>query len=708
MKLPRLSFLLLIAWASTSCSAQITVRDDGSVGDTGTPPYGDTEANGRVQNLAVDSQNNLYTVSWWEEAHHELRKLDGNGKPLWGTSFVGGVAIATDGEAVFASRSPAATRAKEKADEVHRFRAADGKPWPFANGSNVIAINSGKVDPRPAGQVLYTPEQRRQWEAVRGLAVDSARLWISNYAENRVEVFDKNSGKRMASFAVSKPLGIAVEADSNFNAAKRGAVWIANSGDRITRFAYGSEYSVAPGAEIKGLAHPYSVVIGGPQRHLYATTLGDGKIRQWAVNGNNTPRLTGLQEFGGEHVPGPVRADRFQWKFEDGHHIGGLAVDGEGRFHVTDLGNFRTQHFAPDGAFRFSIASELVVSAFADRVSATRHRLFSNALEYEVDTSGKPQPGWQGDGSWRLVANWRPTDNLFHGATVRRSLLVNGARRDFLFSLRGLTTIYAVEGDSMRRSVIVGGEWRGTDGLQPSLQTQYIWRDMDGNGKIDVPAVGEGEMTIDPKARRDVTGYAGPQWVDESGNIWFPNFLSASGYYGDIVKLPLQGFDAKGNPLYDWTKREVVVPRDTSETAFGARYLRIAANGDIWAMGNSKPGGDSGAFHFGGNTVVRFDSSGKRIGFFPTIGTRSAGMMPDSDGRFFVAYSEASGHWVELRDAEGKVLATARPGEKSGPNPGWIDTPYSFYAFTINGVRYTYAEDVVYGKNIRYRFDNVP
>ena len=226
-----------------------------------------------------------------------------------------------------------------------------------------------------------------------------------------------------------------------------------------------------------------------------------------------------------------------------------------------------------------------------------------------------------------------------------------------------------------------------------------------GNGKIDVPSLGEGEMTLDPGRRVDVTGYGGSEWVDEKGTIWFSTFLSASGYYGDIVKLPLQGFDETNNPIYDWTKRETVIPRDASETAFGANYLRIAANGEIWMLGNSKPNGANGVFAFGGNTVARFDEQGRQLAMFP-INKQAAGLMPDSEGRFFIAYSEGSGHWVEYRGADGEILATARPGEKSGPNPGWIDHPYGFYAFIHNGVRYAYAEDVMYGKSIRYRFDN--
>ena len=118
-----LSLVLACALLTVPACAQITARDDGSVGDSGVPPYGATEANGRVQHLATDAQNNLYTVSAWEEAHQELRKLDANGKALWGTSFVDGVCVATDGVAVFAARSPDASGAQEKGDEIHRYSA---------------------------------------------------------------------------------------------------------------------------------------------------------------------------------------------------------------------------------------------------------------------------------------------------------------------------------------------------------------------------------------------------------------------------------------------------------------------------------------------------------------------------------------------------------------------------------------------------------
>lgn len=710
MQTPYLSLALVWSLLGIPACAQITARDDGSVGDSGVPPYGETEANGRVQQLATDAQNNLYTVSAWEEAHQELRKLDTSGKAVWGTSFVGGVCVATDGTAVFAARSPDDSGAKEKGDEIHRYRASDGKPWPFENGSksNVITLNANKPNPRPMGQNLYSAEQRRQWESVCGLAVDKTRLWVSNYFKNEVEIFDKQTGAPLARFAVAKPLGIAVEVDANQSPTKRGAIWVANSGNRITRYVYDAEYSVTPNTEITGLLDPYSVVIGGPQSNLYATTLGDGKIRQWQTRGSAAPVPAGLKTFGGEHVPGPVKPNRFQWKFENGYHVAGLAVDELGRLHVTDLGNFRTQHFAPDGKYVRSISSELVVAPFADNFNGTTHRLLSNSLEYEVDLSGKSHSGWQGDGTWRLVANWRPSDGLYAGATIRRTFLVQGKPRDYLFVFAaGKIVINAVEEKGMRRSAMVGGVWRGSDELQPPVYTRFTCRDTNGNGKMDVPAFGEGEMTLDPGRPVDVTGYGGSEWVDEKGTIWFSTFLSASGYYGDIVKLPLQGFDERNNPIYDWTKREIVIPRDASETAFGANYLRIAANGEIWMLGNSKPNGANGVFAFGGNTVARFDAQGKQLAMF-SVNKQAAGLMPDSEGRFFIAYSEGSGHWVEYRGADGKILATARPGEKSGPNPGWIDHTYGFFAFALNGVHYAYAEDVMYGKSIRYRFDNGP
>ncbi len=48
-------------WRALICA--ITNVDEGAVGDSGNPPYGNTESNGNVNSIAYDSNDNLYTTS---------------------------------------------------------------------------------------------------------------------------------------------------------------------------------------------------------------------------------------------------------------------------------------------------------------------------------------------------------------------------------------------------------------------------------------------------------------------------------------------------------------------------------------------------------------------------------------------------------------------------------------------------------------------
>jgi FlgD Ig-like domain len=62
----------------------------GSVGNSGSPSFGPTKANGGVDGVATDPSGNLYSISWWEEMHNELRKYGKDGSTLWEIPSVGG------------------------------------------------------------------------------------------------------------------------------------------------------------------------------------------------------------------------------------------------------------------------------------------------------------------------------------------------------------------------------------------------------------------------------------------------------------------------------------------------------------------------------------------------------------------------------------------------------------------------------------------
>ena len=657
--------------------------DDGSVGDTGDPPYGKHQVSDGVCDLAIDAKGDLYEMSFWDESGHCLRKLKADGTADWVIPFyirntAGGLgtAVATDGEHVFGAlvRQRHDKDGRHVADHVRRLFAADGKPanFPAKEGekpSNLIEVNPEKNEVWIHAQ-RHSPEQARKLFSIRGLALDpDERLFVSDYYYERVVLYDKVTGKKLSEFPVPKPLGIAVAPD--------GTLWVANSGDRVTQFTLDGKKQ----AEIAGLKDPYAVTFGGPKQHLYLVEMGAGQIREVAVEGSE-PRL--VRTIGrAADGPGPVKPDVFCFR-----DYCGIAVDGQGRISVTDKGNHRVQRFHPDGSLWQSLYSDFVSAPFVDLREPDV--LMSGSRQYRVDYA---------TGRWEFTHNWAPADGRFTTDKVVRRRLSNG--RDYLFHLGGHRlgiVVYAIEGEGMRRSAMLGGRWMGTDDLgKGGSAGMYTWRDADGDGQVE-----DAEMAW---AKKPGDGYAyaalGPGWwVDERGDCWLADQVTRS-----ILRLKLLGFDERGNPLYDWAKRETIVPRDDSAWKFVPKNLRVAPGGDLYAQGTVEGRRDMGAFWMGGTAIARFAPDGARRWVLPL--PRVCVSMT-TDGEFFYV-GEGPTAKVSMYTADGLFVAAMAPGKPSGYQSGWIDHALGIFAFVHPATKahYVYAEEDLFGKSIRYRVEGL-
>ena len=58
---------------------------------------------------------------------------------------------------------------------------------------------------------------------------------------------------------------------------------------------------------------------------------------------------------------------------------------------------------------------------------------------------------------------------------------------------------------------------------------------------------------------------------------------------------------------------------------------------------------------------------------------------------------------------DGLLVTTGYIGPNNGGHGGWIDHGMGITAFThpVTGTHYVYAEEVLYGKSIRYRIDSL-
>jgi len=667
-------------WRGVISNASLV--DDGQVGQGATPGYGSTVFGSNQANVAVDPAGNVYEVSPWDEVHQELRSWSSTGARLWGGGFSGGGAALA-------------------ADETYLYVARN------LNGENgIIRVPTNRPTDTPLSDVAWSGQpatghivaNQDTGYGVFGLAVDSSVLWVSNYKKNRIQRYDKATGSFLSEFTISQPHGIAADGSGN--------VWVTHGTSGVTLYSSAG----AALAFVAGLSKPFAAAIGGPSAHLYIGEAGSGKVKEYIPTGGGSF----VRELFGAATPGPVRDDRLRWP--DTVSIdctgacantpgGGLAVDSTGRIIVADWGNSRVQVYHPDGTLERSRFNGYANAPQVDP-NVDPNLVLSGAYEYALD------PQWTGTtnhGAWKLQNNWRPSGpagtTAFSNATLHRKLS-NG--REYIYSFVGASVyVYLIAADkqSSRLSAIIGNAAAGLINAVNSNE----------NGEI-------AGSEITPKTGSVAySTYAPGLWIDGSGNFVIANS------YNQLLKLPLKGFDAVQNPLYDWDDitqhaGTPAAPADTSFWQFNPTNVRVASSGEVYRVGTTTQGKGNGTFWSGGSTVERLTTTGFRQLFWMNpvvpdttlhfdLGTLGA-VAPDTDGNYFYTVMSGSSSvggqvWVRMHTLDGLVLASGGVGSLGGGETGWVDGSFGMTAFTHNGVHYVYTEDSYYGRAVRFRLDNV-
>lgn len=662
--------------------SKVSSRDDGSVGNTGNPSHGLTHAPYHAAALAYDAAGYLYTASSWEEPEMDLRRYKPNGTPDWALSGKLNTAVATDGQFVYVAQW------KEQdglmANVIRRHRASDGAPKGFTGTADgTILINPPAANPKPESQRRATADQTRWYVGINGLAADATRLWVSNYRMNRVECYDKASGVLCGSFAVRQPLGIAAGAD--------GFIWVAHEGSRVTRFRASMPRDPSwgkPVGGLSGLADPYALSLGLGGQRLFLTELGTGSVLEYS-----TALGQRLATHGRQAQPGPMQPDHFRLGDR-----AGIAVDEQGRYVVADTGNHRLQWFYANGTLRRSMSSEFISAPFVDETGESPHFVLSGPRQYAVDLA---------TGAWQYTHNWTPTDNAFFDAVSKRRRLQVGTHqgsplyRDFLFytsdGFRGGVTVYLLEpGDTgMRRAASIGSGWTGAEDNTLPGNRCFQWIDSSADGVVDPLS----EVTFpDDCVSGDMN-----VWVSETGDLWLSQTSPGEG----AVIIPLQGFDAHFNPIYGFAARTSVLPLDTSPTNYRAALIRsIPHSRQFLTLGSTAQSDQArGTTGFGSGRVATLHH--------PDGSEKVRVNLPDewkaftiaADGEYwYTGHSRDDQHWIHMYDEDGLLIATMRPGAPSRWGAGWMDHSASMTARKEPGTstHYVYAEDVFWGRMIRY------
>ena len=534
-----------------------------------------------------------------------MEQLTSAGAYGWSLGY-GSYRIATDGTYVFfACTNVGGTPSQVGNEEIFRVNAANGSAANFSGGTNYLIINTGTAA-----------------ENICGLCADGTNLWVSNDLTGQVQVYSESTGTQLGSFAITNPQGIATQSGVS------GVVWVAN-GNQVSRYTYPANFSsftLDTTNSITGLSAPTSLRISGS--NLYVIESGLQRVREYSLSNMPPGNAGNYATFGQAAVAGTVTNTGF-------NGLTGLAVDGSGGVHLGNAGNSRVLHFNAGGTLtRTECESWDPCPAFVSVNGSSTYTVLNGPFEYEVDSQGNQHSGWLGDGTWHLLNHW--FDPLFIPAgnpnSLKRTLTVPGVGNCSYFFCLGTNNIAGVSiykinatGTGFRLAAVVGTQWAGTNNnTLPAVLADWTWSDTSGNGESDftgTQGVTVGQNQTSPNqltwldAGASYLGAGGMYWVDNSGNL----YLSYMDKYGTpidkgaAVKIPLLGFDAQGNPHYDWNYAVVATPPDQTPGGFNASEMVAAPNGDNYLVGDVAGLIPYSAVSVGVNDIRHFDDNGNYL-----------------------------------------------------------------------------------------------
>jgi hypothetical protein len=728
----RFALLLLAPWQPISAQSQSLTDTTSWIGNTfggevapGIPYHKHVQIS--ADDVFVAPDGTVYTDTNWDENGYEAGFYrDGDVRGAleelshgWGRG--GGGAITANDRYVYAAMTQSgddgvnkdlnANGLRQYPDPktlwycVRRF-TRDGRSAPFATGmgwKNDMLI----VNPAVQGPAIQEAQGHYPDLAVRGLAANAHRLYVSDPAHGQVRVFDTETLAPVTAWPCDHPGKLTLDPS--------GRLWVLQTGDAAHRriVCLDSRTGALLPHSITGPPHwnPVGIAADNQGHILVADSGPDQNIEMYDVPASLrtiTLRKTFGVRGGIDAAPsGQVGPQRFNQPV-------GVGIDRLGRLYVYSSGSVAgggsvIESYAPSGKRLWRLLGlEFIDCAEPDPLSETD--VYTKEEHFVMDYAKPAGQQWTYQG-YTVNAFKYPNDPRRHtGATsvfVRR---IGGKR--FLFT----TDMYSSELAVFRFAPRTDGEVAVPSALfakshftegkivwpvsQPA-KGEWLWRDKDGSGQLRAT---EFEQPGTGKDAPDSWGWS----VDSRGDIW-----QATDRAG-LREFPCLGLDPHGSPVYSYaTLKTVPMPAPFTELC-RAEYQPETDTLFLAGYTTEHPhkGGEWGSV---GTEVVRYDhwSAGSpapalRI-VLPYDGKR--------DAQLYIKAMCLAGDYLfaaESRDPErvfvyslrtGVLQGTMQPDKTVGSSSGWIDTPYGIRAVKrASGEYLIFAEEDLDAKVILYRW----
>ncbi len=646
-----LAISLAILFSGGSRRAQAITYTTDWMGNTFSGTNGSHVPDG-IDAIAVTPGGTIYSNCWYDEAGGEVSVF--NSTPAWvsfnaylhGFSRSGGQAIAVNGTYVYV----AMTQGESGNNPI---TSGSGEGNPLVNGNNLpeYPVNN-------TGSPNYTPITGNTWDGIRrftlaggltaistygyssdetmiivsttendsqlgtsknpdgasigtsspvlGLAANSSYVWASDFANNKIHVYNASTMAPVATWTgIPNPGKMALDSNT-------GILWVVENCDNntsssvvgfdatITATATPKGGSVACGTGNKVLA-PNALAVDSSDRLLIADngvfpdTMSDGRTAPYVLypkpdiarvvvytttGANPAYTYTFGESVFSESTPGKVFPTCF-------HGITGLGFDSSGGFYVSCTGD---PHDTGTGTYIRKFSSDVTSASQSWQIvglqfiaggsldPANLDQFYSSYSAYSMNWSNSPASG-TGTGT---VATWNmdtfdpglyPTDKTTSDVSTDWLIPGNAGDNDplsenhpmvfevrdiggkpFLFTdalaMGDLLGVMRMNGDVAVPAVLFGYNRNGwpTD----VTKTQYYyWNDTNGDGCMQAGEFTAGPATTDNPLSITLCG----KWIDDNANIWTIDRVTSGTGLGEIIEMTLAStpLNSYGVPQYNFT-----------------------------------------------------------------------------------------------------------------------------------------------------------
>jgi WD40 repeat protein len=469
--------------------------------------------------------------------------------------FVAATNIATDGTRLYWSSGGGFS----KASFVAAHELATGQQAFFSAGAPAcLNYRSSSTDCYPdqdyQSVLDFRPDQDNP---VTGLAVQRQGqvLALSYGATNTLRLVDKTSGKFIRDLSVPLVAGgvnqIAMSGDP------AGDLWVI-SGNTVRRYTNISttKQPVLSTVLSAGLMKPLAVAVDprDPTRIWVADGGASQQLKRFNSVTGSLQQTIGV--LGGPGNSGVISADRLCFALTATKEQAGLGVDFNGGLWATDTCNNRILGFTASGAAATAIATR-PTSYLSTVDSGNPTRVFSNFMEYKVDYTKALGDG--NNGAWTAVRNWLLQFRSLPASS--RSFAEDPAHPAGDSGFHGFSTVRTL---SNKRTYAVvsayGSPYPGTQALYELTSTGAM------RLSSTLPSPQAVTMPDDP-ATAAVEGQVYPNSRPElvaNGDLVYSHTYNGR---QTVLRLPLTGFDAQGNPVWGSTPVTVASAPTSSPTA---------------------------------------------------------------------------------------------------------------------------------------------